>query len=73
MPRMMNSNLGDPNLQCGEVVNFRSSEGHCDRGWFVFGSFMGVVSKHNVLGAQNGASKEQQVHGDVSFTVCRCP
>ena len=35
-------------------------------------SFIGVVRKHNVLGAQNGARKEEQVHADVSFRVCRC-
>ena len=39
----------------------------------MIGSFIGVVRKDNVLGAQNGASKEQQVHADVSFTVCCCP
>ena len=61
VPAMMNSNLGDPNLQCGEVVNFRSFEGHRDRGWFVIGSFIGVSRKQKVLGAQNGQDKSSRL------------
>ena len=52
---MMNSTLGDPNLQCGETINFRSSEEHRDRGWFVIRSFMGVVRKNCRVGQDKGS------------------
>ena len=60
MPAMMNSTLGDPNLQCGETINFRSSEEHDEQGWVVIRSFMGVVRKHCVLGAECGARQGQR-------------
>ena len=59
MPGMMNSIFGDPNLLCGETINFRSSEERCDRGWFVIRSFMGVVREHCVLGVECGARQGQ--------------
>ena len=49
MPATMCSNLGDPNLQCGDSLNFRSSEEQCDQG------YIGVVRKHCVVGAESGA------------------